>query len=334
MYLPIAGALLPTMSRMLSRIWAGAANLGVGLRAIRRTRRASLDPIDADMRGKVCVVTGANSGIGKETVLALARMGATVVLVCRSESRGTEALNDIKAQTGNDAVSLVVADFSSQQQVRGAAQAILAQCDRLDVLVNNAGVTPWQRRVTAENGLELIFAVNHLAPFLLTNLLLDRLKASAPARVVNVSSGAHRRVTLDFDDLQNEQRYVPFDVYSQSKLSNVYFTYELARRLEDTGVTANCLHPGVVSTALFRHLPPFLGIAVKLARPLLLTPAQGADTVVYLAAAPEVAEVSGRFFERREAVESSAASYDVAAARRLWEASEALTAESAGTDAH
>ena len=208
--------------------------------------------------------------------------------------------------------------------------AFLDQFDRLDVLVNNAGVTPWQRRAAAEDGLELTFAVNHLAPFLLTSLLLDRLRASAPARVVTVSSGAHRRVTLDFDDLQNEQRYVPFDVYSQTKLANVYFTYELARRLEGTGVTANCFHPGVVSTALFRHLPPFLGLAVKIARPLLLTPAQGADTAIYLAAAPEVAEVNGRFFERREAVDSSPATYDTDAARRLWEVSEALTSRSGG----
>ena len=322
------------MPSLLRRVQTATSNLGVGLRAIGRSRQAKLDPITVDMRGKVCAVTGANSGIGKETALALARMGATVVLVCRSEARGTEALADIKAQTGNDAVSLVVADFSSQRQVREAAAAIQEKCDRLDVLVNNAGVTPWERRVTDENGLELIFAVNHLAPFLLTNLLLDLLKSSAPARIVTVSSGAHRRVPLNFDDLQNEQRYVPFDVYSQSKLANVYFTYELARRLEGTGVTANCLHPGVVSTALFRHLPPFLGLAVKLARPLLLTPAQGADTVVYLAAAPEVAEVSGRFYERREAVESSPVSYDAEAARRLWEVSEALTAEAAGTEAH
>lgn len=321
------------MSSMFSRARAAASNLGVGLRAIGRSRKAKLDPIAVDMRGKVCAVTGANSGIGKEIALALARMGATVVLVCRSESRGQAALSDIKAQTGNDAVSLVVADFSSQQQVRDAAAQILDQFDRLDVLVNNAGVTPWERRLTAEDGLELIFAVNHLAPFLLTNLLLDRLKATAPARVVTVSSGAHRRVALDFDDLQNEQQYAPFDVYSQSKLANVYFTFELARRLEGTGVTANCLHPGVVSTALFRHLPPLIGTAVKIARPLLLTPAQGADTAVYLAAAPEVAEVSGRYFERREAVESSPVSQDVAAARRLWEVSEALTAASGGAGA-
>ena len=315
---------------MFTKVRAAASNIGVGVKAIRRTRRTELDPIDVDMRGKVCVVTGANSGIGKETALSLAHMGATVVLVCRSESRGMEALNEIKERSGNDSVSLLLADFSSQQQVREAAAAFLDQFDRLDVLVNNAGVTPWQRRVTAENGLEMVFAVNHLAPFLLTRLLLERLKVSAPARVVTVSSGAHRRVTLNFDDLQNEQRYVPFDVYSQSKLANVYFTYELVRRLEGTGVTANCLHPGVVSTALFRHLPPWLGTAVKIARPLLLTPAQGADTAVYLAAAPEVAGVSGRFFERREVVESSPVSQDEDAALRLWEVSEALTSRSGG----
>ena len=321
------------MSRLIRRIQAAVSNIGVGLKAISRTRRTKLEAINFEMQGKVCVVTGANSGIGKETALSLARMGATVVLVCRSESRGTAALDDIKSQTGNDAVSLLLADFSSQQQVRDLAASILEQFDRLDVLVNNAGVTPWERRVTDENGLELIFAVNHLAPFLLTNLLLGRLKASAPARIVTVSSGAHRRVALNFDDLQNEQRYVPFDVYSQSKLANVYFTYELARRLEGTGVTANCLHPGVVSTSLFRHLPPLLGLAVKFARPLLLSPAQGADTVVYLAAAPDVAEISGRFFERREAVDSSPVSYDAEAARRLWEVSEALTAEPEGVGA-
>ncbi len=316
------------MPSVFSRARAAASNLGTGLAGIRRMKKPDFSSVDADMRGKVCVVTGANSGIGKETALSLAAMGATVALICRSESRGTEALNEIRKRSGNDAVSLVVADFSSQRQVRDAAAAILERFDRLDVLVNNAGVTPWERRVTAEGGLELIFAVNHLAPFLLTNLLLERLKASAPARIVTVSSGAHRRVALDFNDLQNEQNYVPFDVYSQSKLANVYFTYELARRLEGTGVTANCLHPGVVSTALFRHLPPFLGFAVALARPLLLTPAQGADTTVYLAAGREVGEVSGRYFERRKAVESSPNSYDTDAARRLWEISEALTARS------
>ena len=318
------------MRNVVGKARVAASNLGTGIAGIRRMKKPDFPAVDADMRGKVCVVTGANSGIGKETALALARMGATVALVCRSESRGTDALREIKQRSGNDSVSLLVADFSSQRQVRGAAAAVLGQFDRLDVLVNNAGVTPWQRRVTDEQGLELTFAVNHLAPFLLTNLLLERLTASAPSRIVTVSSGAHRRVALDFDDLQNEQSFVPFDVYSQTKLANVYFTYELARRLEGTGVAANCLHPGVVSTALFRHVPKPVGLAVKLARPLLLTPAQGADTAIYLAAAPEVAGVSGRYFERRAAVESSPASRDAAAARRLWEVSAALTGQSDG----
>jgi NAD(P)-dependent dehydrogenase (short-subunit alcohol dehydrogenase family) len=321
------------MPSIYKTVKTGMSTLKVGVAGVRRMKRLDFPPVDADMRGKVCAVTGANSGIGKETALALAQMGATVVLVCRNEYRGTEALNDIKQQSGNESVSLLLADFSSQEQIRAVAQAFLEQFDRLDVLVNNAGVTPWQRRVTAENGLELVFAVNHLAPFLLTNLLLDRLKESAPARVVTVSSGAHRRVPLNFDDLQNEQRYVPFDVYSQSKLANVYFTYELARRLEGTGVTANCLHPGVVSTALFRHLPPWLGLAVKLARPILLSPAQGADTAVYLAAAPEVADATGQYFEQRAAVETLPESYNVDSARRLWEVSETLTAGTVGMEA-
>ena len=318
------------MSSLVKKASAGISTLRVGIAGVRRMKRPNFAAVNVDMRGKVCVVTGANSGIGKETALSLAHMGATVVLVCRSESRGSEALAEIKQRTGNDSVALLLADFNSQRQVREVAASFLEQFDRLDVLVNNAGVTPWQRRAAAEDGLELTFAVNHLAPFLFTSLLLDRLKASAPARIVTVSSGAHRRVALNFDDLQNEQRYVPFDVYSQTKLANVYFTYELARRLEGKCVTANCLHPGVVSTALFRHLPRLLGLAVKIARPLLLTPAQGADTAVYLAAAPEVAGVSGRFFERREAVESSPASNDTEAAQRLWEVSEALTAQPDG----
>ena len=262
------------MSSVIKKAKAGMSTLRVGIAGVRRMKRPNFAAVNVDMQGKVCVVTGANSGIGKETALSLAHMGATVVLVCRSESRGTEALNQIKQRSGNDSVSLLLADFSSQQQVRDAAAAFLDQFDRLDVLVNNAGATPWQRRAAAEDGLELTFAVNHLAPFLFTSLLLDRLKASAPARVSSLLVRGHTGgSTLNFDDLQNEQRYVPFDVYSQTKLANVYFTYELARRLDGTGVTANCLHPGVVSTALFRHLPRLLGLAVRIARPLLLTPA-------------------------------------------------------------
>ena len=283
----------------------------------------------ADMHGKVCVVTGANSGIGKETALGLAQLGATVVLVCRSQDRGAAALAEIKQRSGNDSVALLVADLSSERQVRRVAAAYRQQFDRLDVLVNNAALARRKRAVT-EDGVELTLAVNHLAPFLLTNLLLDRLKASAPARVVTVSSAAHKDAEINFADLQGGQRYATFGfgAYSQSKLANVLFTYELARRLEGTGVTANCLHPGVVATGIFRDTPLWLRTGLALARPLILGSAQGADTVLYLATAPEVAEVSGRYFEKRKPVQSSPLSYDTEVARRLWEVSEALTTAS------
>ena len=283
----------------------------------------------ADMQGKVCVVTGANSGIGKETAFSLAQLGATVVLVCRSQERGAAALAEIKQRSGNDSVALLVADLSSQRQVRRVAAAYRQQFDRLDVLVNNAALARRKRSVT-EDGVELTLAVNHLAPFLLTNLLLDRLKASAPARVVTVSSAAHKDTEINFADLQGGQRYATFGfgAYSQSKLANVLFTYELVRRLEGTGVTANCLHPGVVATGIFRDTPLWLRTGLALARPLILGSAQGADTVLYLATAPEVAEVSGRYFEKRKPIQSSPLSYDTEVARRLWEVSEALTTAS------
>lgn len=281
--------------------------------------------MNQDMNGKTCLITGANAGIGKAAALGLARLGATVVLLCRSEARGRAALEEIERRSGNRALHLLVADLASQPEIRRVAGEYLDRFQRLDVLVNNAAVLAGQERRLGEDGLELTFAVNHLAPFVLTGLLLDRLKASAPARIVTVASGAHRRVPLDFEDLQNERDYSPFDAYCRSKLANVYFTYELARRLEGTGVTANCLHPGVVSTALFRDMKRWQRIAIWLGRPFLLTPARGADTAVYLAASPDVAGVTGKYFEKREAVRSSPVSYDAELARRLWDASEALT---------
>ena len=283
-----------------------------------------------DMHGKICLVTGANAGIGKAAALGLARRGATVVLLCRSEARGAAARTEIERGGGEAPVHLLAADLASMRQIRRVAEEYLQRFGRLDVLVNNAGVLAWRERRVSEDGLELTFAVNHLAPFLLTGLLLDRLRTSAPSRVVTVSSGAHRRVELDFDDLQNERGYDPFDVYSQSKLANVYFTYELARRLEGTGVTANCLHPGVVSTALFRDMKWWQRVALFLGRPFLLSPERGADTAVHLAADPGVAAVTGHYFEKRKSVKSSPVSYDPDLARRLWELSEALTGADAG----
>lgn len=276
------------------------------------------------MHGKVCLVTGANSGIGRVTALGLAERGAIVVLVCRNEESGGPVLDEIERQGGSGTATLLTADLSSQRQVRAAAAAFLARFDRLDVLINNAGVARRGARRVSEDGLEATFAVNHLAPFLLTTLLLDRLKASAPARVITVSSAAHRTYALDFDDLQLERRYSGFGAYARSKLANILFTHELSRRLEGTGVTANCMHPGVVATGIFRNQPRW--VRAVFTNPLTLTPEQGADTLLWLATVPEVAEVSGRYFVRRKPRRPSRAARDPATARRMWEASEALTA--------
>ena len=278
------------------------------------------------MQGKVCLITGASSGIGRAAALELAERGATVVLLCRNEERGASVLEEIARRSGSGTTTLLTADLESQRQVREAAAAFLERFDRLDVLINNAGVAGWGTRLVTEDGLERTFAVNHLAPFLLTGLLLDRLLASAPARVVTVSSAAHKCYRLHLDDLQGERRYSGFGAYSRSKLANVLFTQELSRRLEGTGVTANCLHPGVVATGIFRNIPRWM--RVVLTSQLVLSPEKGADTVLYLATAPEVAAVTGQYFVRRRPVRSSRASRDAAAARRLWEASEALTAAS------
>ena len=278
------------------------------------------------MQGKVCVITGASSGIGRVAALELAERGATVVLICRNEAGGAPVLKEIERRGASGSATLLTADLSSQRQVRQVATAFLERFDRLDVLINNAGVAGWGTRLVTEDGLETTFAVNHLAPFLLTSLLLDRLRASAPARVITVSSAAHRNGGLDFDDLQGERRYSGFGAYSRSKLANVLFTRELSRRLEGTGVTANCLHPGVVATGIFRNLPRWMRVVFS--SPLVLSPERGADTMLYLATAPEVDEVSGRYFVRGKPARTSRASQDAAAARRLWEASEALTAAS------
>ena len=251
-------------------------------------------------------------------------MGATVVMVCRDRGRGEAAQAEIKLQTRNDDVHLLLADLASQQSIRQLAEEVHARFQRLDVLINNAGVFLARRSETVD-GFEMTFAVNHLAYFLLTNLLLDLLQASAPARIVNVSSAAHRGGRINFDDLQASHRYWGWGAYCQSKLANVLFTYELARRLQGTGVTANCLHPGTVSTNLFQGLPGILSLGAVVARTFLLSPEKGAETMVYLASSPEVVGISGRYFVKRRAVASSRASHDEAAQRKLWEVSAQLT---------
>lgn len=278
------------------------------------------------MKGKTCVVTGTSSGIGKETAVALARAGANVAIVCRTRDKGERARAEIQQQSGG-AVALFVADFGSQRAVRALAARLATALPRIDVLVNNAGLIAGQRRLT-EDGLETTFAVNHIGYFLLTRLLEPKLVASAPARVVNVSSRAHRSGTIRFDDLMGARRYDGWKAYAQSKLANVMFTYELARRLAGRGVTVNCLHPGVVATNFGDAGPLRIRLGVGIARPFMKSSAHGAETSVYLASSPEVEGVSGKYFVNRRAVRSSDESYDQAVAVRLWKVSEELTAAS------
>jgi retinol dehydrogenase 14 len=289
-----------------------------------------VDIATGPMAGQTVLVTGGTGGIGKATAVGLAAMGARVGLTGRDIARTRAAAAAVAAASGNPAVDPFPADMSSQAEVRRLAGQVLAAYPRLDVLVNNVGGFWATRRVTAD-ALEHTFAVNHLAPFLLTDLLLDRLKASAPARVVTVSSGAHAMGAINFDDLQGERRYSGQQAYSQSKLANVMFTHELARRVEGTGVTATVLHPGVVRTGFAAEDPPPMGkIFLPLIRPFLKTPKKGAATSIYLASSPEIEGVTGKYFADSKPKTSSPSSYDTAAAARLWQISVDLVGHTAG----
>jgi NAD(P)-dependent dehydrogenase (short-subunit alcohol dehydrogenase family) len=279
------------------------------------------DSSTGPMAGKTVLVTGGTSGIGKATAVGLAALGARVAITGRDPVRTRAAAADIAAAAGNPAVDPFAADMASQAAVRRLAKEILDAYPRLDVLVNNAGGFWTTRRVTAD-GLEQTFAVNHLGVFLLTNLLLDRLKASAPARIVTVASAAHSGARMNFDDLQGEQGYSAQRAYAQSKLANVMFTYELARRLDGTGVTATTLHPGGVRTGIgAEDSGPLFKLAFTLARPFLKTPEQGAATSIHLASAPAVEGVTGQYFVDSKPKASSKSSYDETAAARLWQIS-------------
>lgn len=273
----------------------------------------------------ICVVTGATSGIGKATACGIAERSLSVVVVGRDREKSIATVSAIRQETGNPNVEYMLADLSSQQEIRQLAQAFKRRYQRLDVLVNNAGGF-FLRRQESEDGIEMTFALNHLGYFLLTNLLLDTLEASVPARIVNVSSAGHRDTEMNFDDLQGEEDYSGWKAYGQSKLANLLFTYELARRLEGTGVTVNALHPGFVATNIGANNFGWLGRLLKKIINLRgVSPEEGAETVIYLATSPEVAGVTGKYFVDKEPVRSSAASYDEEAARRLWEISEELT---------
>jgi NAD(P)-dependent dehydrogenase (short-subunit alcohol dehydrogenase family) len=274
------------------------------------------------MTGEICVVTGATSGIGKATAAALAGRGAQVILVARDRGRG-EAVAAEVAAPGGPAPQLEVADLASMGQVRALADR-LGALERIDVLVNNAGLMASQRRVTAD-GYDEVFAVNHLAPFLLTNLLLGKLAAAAPARVITVTSDAHTAARLDLDDLQLEYGWQSWRAYANSKLANVLFTRELARRLEGSAVSANCAHPGLVRTRFGREARLPMRAAVMLARPFMLSPRRGAATIVYLATSSRVAGATGGYYVKSQQREPSPAARDDATAHWLWQLSEELT---------
>jgi NAD(P)-dependent dehydrogenase (short-subunit alcohol dehydrogenase family) len=280
--------------------------------------------VNTSMQGKICVVTGANSGIGKATALALALMGATVVMVCRDRARGEEAQSEITTKSRNTAVDLLQADLSSQQSIRQLVEHFTHHYTHLHVLINNAGASFSGRRETVD-GLEMMFAVNYLAPFLLTNLLLDVLKANAPARIVNVSSGAQASGSIHLDDLQEEKHFSSMRAYGQSKRAIVLFTYELARRLQGTGVTANCLDPGFVATNIGQRgasLP--VRLLVKLIWSFGTSPEKGAQTSIYLASSPDVEGVTGKYFAKSIPRRSASSSYDESLQRQLWEQSAKL----------
>ena len=275
------------------------------------------------MEGKVVLITGGTSGIGKAAATALAAMGAEVVVSGRNRERGEAALAEIRRSSGNEKVSLMTADLAVQAEVRGLAEGFKERHDRLDVLVNNAGLIRSERTRTPD-GIELTLAVNHLAPFLLTNLLLDLLRESAPSRVITVSSEARRAAALDFDDLQSERRYRAFPVYGMTKKANILFTYELADRLAGTGVVANCVHPGGVNTSFGDGNRSPGVLLFRAFKPFMKTPEQGADTVIYLASSPEAGGMNGKYLMDRREV-SPAEPRDEAAQKRLWEVSEELT---------
>lgn len=278
---------------------------------------------DKTMAGKTVLITGANSGIGLATAEGLAALGARVLMVARSQEKGEAAKNQVIRSTNNPDVHLLLADLSLQADIRRLANEVLGRFDRLDVLINNAAIVPDKRLITPD-GIEWQFAVNHLSYFLLTHLLLDRLIASAPARIVNLTSNLHARGKINFDDLQASQGYgrLGFGQYSNTKLMNMMFTYELARRLESTQVTANCVHPGVIGTNLSRTMPRLMH-RVYLA--ILPKPEQGARTSIYAAAAPELANVTGRYLVNCQVTPSSPASHDIEAQRRLWDISAEMT---------
>ncbi|MFN2400138.1 MAG: SDR family oxidoreductase [Gemmatimonadaceae bacterium] len=278
------------------------------------------------MQGRVCLVTGANRGIGRATALGLAQMGATVAMLCRDAERGAFACQEVRGESGNERVSLVVIDLASLESIRSAAAEIERRFPSVHVLINNAGVNHSRRTMTAD-GFEMTFAVNHLGPFLLTSLLLPRLRAGAPSRIINVTSVFERLGRVAFKDLHAYRRYSALRAYTQSKLATVLFTYELSERLRGTGVTVNCVSPGLVATDLLRDRFWWShGLLRKVWNKLLLTPERAAGVLVHLAATPEMSSVTGQCFNSRaRPMRTSRISYSVEKREQLWRVSAQLT---------
>jgi NAD(P)-dependent dehydrogenase (short-subunit alcohol dehydrogenase family) len=276
------------------------------------------------MKDKICIVTGANSGIGKATAKELALQGATVILVCRNKEKGTLALQEIKALSKNDSVELLIADLSSQKEIRLLADKIRKKYPKIHVLINNAGAVHDKRTETVDK-IETTFATNHLAYFLLTSLLLDNLKSAPKARIINLASEAQRTGKINFDDLNLKSDFSAIKSYSQSKLANVIFTYELARRLKDTNVTANCVHPGLVRTNFGKDLNGVFKGIIVLMKPFMRKSEKGAETVVWLASSPNVEGITGKYFTDKKEIKSNEMSYDPEVAKQLWLVSEKMT---------
>lgn len=275
------------------------------------------------MDGKVVLITGGTSGIGKATATALAAMGARVVLTGRNEERGERAVEEIQRESGSE-VSLMLADLAVQADVRRLAEEFQERHDRIDVLVNNAGVVQSERTETTD-GIEATLAVNHLAPFLLTNLLLDLLKRSASSRIITLASEAERWAKMDLDDLQSRRKYKGMQVYGMTKLANIMFTFELAEILRGTGVTANCVHPGAVNTNFATNNWGVMTLLFRAFKPFMRSPEQGADTVIYLASSPDVEGMTGKYLSDRKLITASDMAYDEDLRKRLWNISEELT---------
>jgi NAD(P)-dependent dehydrogenase (short-subunit alcohol dehydrogenase family) len=276
-----------------------------------------------NMNGKVCLVTGGTNGIGKSTAQALARIGATVVIVGRDAQKTSEVVQEIRAASSNPNVDSLLADLSSQQEVRRLAKDFKSKYSHLHMLLNNAGAVFMQRQISVD-GVEMTFALNHLASFLLTNLLLNTIKASAPARIINVSSNAHTTGKIEFDNLQGERNYSP-RVYENSKLANILFTMELARRLEGTGVTVNALHPGFTATGFAKNNGKVMATLVSIFAPLVArSPEKGAETSIFLASSPSVEGMTGKYFYDSQMIAAAPQATDMVVARKLWEASTEL----------